>query len=769
MKLEVDSEMEELFGVSSPINDYENDEDVNNSVSKDSSLVEISVVSNTPGNKNLENDNTVSKEFSSGNESTKNIESEVAIKQETEDFTMIRHLQDFFEDQDENVNGITRINDQNNDTTEKISKSLEETEDNDSLFSQSTNALSSSTLPSSPRSSPGIKELEDSLKMDLLDIDFDIDMSEWKSMFEKNAISALSSSNHSEMAVCPSFSSDQDDRTDVEKTPAQSSTAEFNNSNDEVGEKKENSDSGSTQNASESKLNTLAEAASGFIKPPSDQQDATDSSYQEIQQAKSPEHSSVLEDLDFDSLFGESCLDDTSDLSAIPTGLQSSNLSSANSFVIDKSNDSNDNNKNTSSGFTSASFPTISSQPEPVVSPIPKRKRPVEAANQNKRQEVAFSNNNHSKQIYHSGSSVSTIKHNPAANTLHSNTFALFNSKVPSLGQMPNGLQRHYQQLKNSGLPPSPPVSNFSKSTKMHNHSIISNTVMRPLPTAMVYNKLLGSQTGYVNTPKPSSHVDLLLPEDVRELPSGGMTITPETSSPESVCSDFLPESKTSFNGTNTDPTGSTTCTKSNKDINLDTVRKLKQQMISAHTLLTTYTALKKSSAQVCDQLEQSTQYRKLLAEENLRLRSNLSIMGKEKEQLKKALQKLHKDTNGLQKNEALLHEIHEKNMEIQRLRKKYEPNGSGLSGGTNAVGNSNSANNYSGNVNTLAIPETLTASSLSSNTLSSSKAIAASAALLTSSTAHIHSCGKGNNNTLVSNHIGVAGLSRKNDLNTKI
>lgn len=114
-----------------------------------------------------------------------------------------------------------------------------------------------------------------------------------------------------------------------------------------------------------------------------------------------------------------------------------------------------------------------------------------------------------------------------------------------------------------------------------------------------------------------------------------------------------------------------------NSTPNLSAIASLKQQMVSAHTLLTTYTALKKSSAQLATQLEQSTQYRSLLAHENSRLRSSAAILAREKDQLKRALHRLHKDTNGLKKNEALLHEIHEKNIEIQRLRRKYEPKGS--------------------------------------------------------------------------------------------
>lgn len=107
----------------------------------------------------------------------------------------------------------------------------------------------------------------------------------------------------------------------------------------------------------------------------------------------------------------------------------------------------------------------------------------------------------------------------------------------------------------------------------------------------------------------------------------------------------------------------------------LQAIKQLKERMISAHTLLTTYTVLQKTSGTVHDQLSHAraqladaSKWRELLAEENARLKSRVSIVTKEKENLRVAIKRLHADTNGLQKNEALKNEIMDKNREIARL-----------------------------------------------------------------------------------------------------
>jgi hypothetical protein len=109
-------------------------------------------------------------------------------------------------------------------------------------------------------------------------------------------------------------------------------------------------------------------------------------------------------------------------------------------------------------------------------------------------------------------------------------------------------------------------------------------------------------------------------------------------------------------------------------------IKTMKEKMISTHTLLTTYTALRRTSAQSSSQLAltrtqlvDAARWRSLLADENARLKARVAIVGKEEEHLKCAVRKLTKDTNGLQKNEALKHEIVEKNREIERLLRKCE------------------------------------------------------------------------------------------------
>lgn len=104
-------------------------------------------------------------------------------------------------------------------------------------------------------------------------------------------------------------------------------------------------------------------------------------------------------------------------------------------------------------------------------------------------------------------------------------------------------------------------------------------------------------------------------------------------------------------------------------------ITQMKQRMVSAHTLLTTYTTLKRTSAQVTaqlattnTQLSDANKWRLLLADENSRLRSRVAIVSKEKDRLQVAVTKLNGDTNGLQKNKALRNELKEKNIEISRL-----------------------------------------------------------------------------------------------------
>lgn len=152
----------------------------------------------------------------------------------------------------------------------------------------------------------------------------------------------------------------------------------------------------------------------------------------------------------------------------------------------------------------------------------------------------------------------------------------------------------------------------------------------------------------------------LLLPEHV--IPGPVETLTPESSAVPS------PTFSSRSDGS---PVPDTVCC----SLVANSIKQMKERMISAHTLLTTYTALKKTSAQVSTQLKtaniqlgEANKWRFILADENARLRSRVSIVTKEKEHLKIAITKLHSDTNGLKKNEILHNEINEKNIEIARL-----------------------------------------------------------------------------------------------------
>lgn len=161
------------------------------------------------------------------------------------------------------------------------------------------------------------------------------------------------------------------------------------------------------------------------------------------------------------------------------------------------------------------------------------------------------------------------------------------------------------------------------------------------------------------------SATELLLPENVVDPVQ---TLTPESStvpSPSSPSSSGISNTAL-FSGSSSVPY---------PEISESAIHQLKSRMISAHTLLTTYTALKHTASGTSAQLQTATKqlneankWRFILADENARLRTRIAIVTKEKENLKSAITKLHSDTNGLKKNEVLHMEINEKNIEIARL-----------------------------------------------------------------------------------------------------
>lgn len=142
-------------------------------------------------------------------------------------------------------------------------------------------------------------------------------------------------------------------------------------------------------------------------------------------------------------------------------------------------------------------------------------------------------------------------------------------------------------------------------------------------------------------------------------------TLTPESST---VPSPECPVPDSSLNALPSIPPTSLSQIKSS-------IQKLKSMMIPAGQLVASYTSLKQESSKntnilnaVNSQVSEANRWRFLLADQNAKLRSDVSSSTKEKECLKSAITKLHNGTNGLKKNEKLMMEIEEKNLEIVRL-----------------------------------------------------------------------------------------------------
>lgn len=107
----------------------------------------------------------------------------------------------------------------------------------------------------------------------------------------------------------------------------------------------------------------------------------------------------------------------------------------------------------------------------------------------------------------------------------------------------------------------------------------------------------------------------------------------------------------------------------------LKSIQELKCVILPAKTLLTAYNNLKQASSanttgltEASKHLAEANQWRFVLADQNARLRSQVQVVTREKECLKTAIAKLHCGTNGLKKNEKLMMEIEERNLEIVRL-----------------------------------------------------------------------------------------------------
>lgn len=128
---------------------------------------------------------------------------------------------------------------------------------------------------------------------------------------------------------------------------------------------------------------------------------------------------------------------------------------------------------------------------------------------------------------------------------------------------------------------------------------------------------------------------DLILPEDVVDLPASGDAGSSDT----------------------------------------EAIKHLKQSLISTHLLLTTHTALAHATtltssrlATVQTQLADAGRWHDLLSAENQRLRSRVQITGRERDNLEKAIERLGRDRSGVEKREVLMREVEEKRKEIERL-----------------------------------------------------------------------------------------------------
>ena len=169
----------------------------------------------------------------------------------------------------------------------------------------------------------------------------------------------------------------------------------------------------------------------------------------------------------------------------------------------------------------------------------------------------------------------------------------------------------------------------------------------------------------YTSSPKESQ---FHFPQAPATLTPPLETLTPDSSTVPSPSASSLDISLSIMNTTK-----SLSLAQINRAIN-----NVKSRMVSSHELVTSYKDLKQKSAscnaqmQTCSaDLKNANKWRFILADENARLRSKITLITKEKEQLKSVIKKLHSDTNGLRKNEILRNEIVEKNVEIARLRKR--------------------------------------------------------------------------------------------------
>lgn len=388
---------------------------------------------------------------------------------------------------------------------------------------------------------------------------------------------------------------------------------------------------------------------------------------------------SVLDDLDFDSLFGEN--------QDLVDSLFSKNESS------EKFNASFENSSQSSENSTDQYSILLSSIALPSQIPSTKRKRiephNVDSNPQNKihisqskylHTPSPFVKPSNRDQIHHGQAYTNQVLDNKRARlgeNLSNNAYSNYNSFLKNNHRFPpsnnnsnnqlgfKGTGNQYQKnmtKTNSAYEPFNVHSQFAKSPASEKESSPDMVSTSPL------------------LPQKNQLPDLLLPSDIKQVPDINLDSPCESASlsPSSPSGQSLTSCSSS---SSLDHLGRFPCDSKNdmsspsaythSTVNNSTIAKIKSQMISAHNLISTYTALKRTTQCISDCLVSTKDQNASLRRENEKLAKQNTIFNKEKLLLKQALNKLHRDTNGMGKNEVLLKEISKLNYEIVRLRKK--------------------------------------------------------------------------------------------------
>lgn len=384
---------------------------------------------------------------------------------------------------------------------------------------------------------------------------------------------------------------------------------------------------------------------------------------------ESPTERSVLEDLDFDSLFGEN--------QDLVGSLLSRNESS------ESSNDSFENSPQNSENSTDQYSTLLSSIALPSQIPLTKRKRNDESQNRSKFSSLDKTRIDQPKYLHTPSPFVMSSSLNQ---NYHGRTYVnqVLENKRARLGEnFPNNACSNYNNFPKSNFQ-FPPNNFGSKNIGNQNKTSVNkpNTPYDSFNISQFTNspppekESLSDTCKMVSTspllPQKDQLPDLLLPSDIKQVPDINLDSPCESASlsPSSPSGQSLASFSCSSSDTKNDMSNySSAYTYST--VNNSTIAKIKAQMVSAHNLISTYTALKRTTQCISDCLVSTKNQNASLRKENEKLAKQNIIFNKEKLLLKQALNKLHRDTNGMGKNEVLLKEISKLNLEIVRLRKK--------------------------------------------------------------------------------------------------